>query len=194
MRSSYRQNGYEKVLRNLVYAFTPQKCVEIGVLDGYSTLAIAKGIKHTKKVCGHVSHLDAYDLWDDYEYNHGSMEEVQKMLRDEKVDEFVTLHKKDAYQVHKRYDDVSVCFVHIDISNTGDVLKKMIDLWYPKLTFGGMIVFEGGSEERDVVDWMITYDKAKIKPEVESNAIINTKFLYGTYYAFPSLTVLIKKL
>ena len=193
MRSSYIENNYGKVFENLVYAFTPQICVELGVLDGYSTLHIAKGIDHVGKVLDHRSHLFSYDLFHDYPYKHSIEKDVELMLEKNKVLQHVDLIHGDAYNAYKDFSDVSICLVHIDISNDGDVLKKMVELWYPKLTWGGMIVFEGGSEERDNVDWMVKYNKPKIKPELESNKLINSKFLYGTYNMFPSLTILIKK-
>lgn len=193
MRSSYCQNGYGKIFERIIYAYTPQKCVELGVLDGYSTLHIAKGMQHTLKVNHHLSHLNSYDLWDDYEYKHGDKASVQKMLVENKVEDFVTLYKEDAYKVADLYTELSICIVHIDISNTGKILRDMVDLWYPKLAFSGLILFEGGSEERDNVEWMAKFNKPKIKPELESNKFIKEKFIYGTYHQFPSLTVLRKK-
>lgn len=193
MRSSYIENNYGQVFQNLIYSFTPNVCVELGVLDGYSTLHIARGIKKAKEVKNHKSHLYSYDLFHEYPYKHSIRATVREMLKNEEVTAFVDLIHEDAYNAPKEYSDLSVCFLHIDISNTGEVLRRMVDLWYPKLTWGGMIAFEGGSEERDNVEWMLKYNKQKIKPELESNELINRCFEYGTYNQFPSLTILIKK-
>jgi len=49
----------------------------------------------------------------------------------------------------------------------------MMDLWSGKISPSGRIVFEGGSEERDKVEWMIKYDKKPIRsafPIIMSNA------------------------
>lgn len=193
MRSSYVDNNYDAIFEKITQIFLPQRCVELGVLDGYSTLAIAKGIKKAVKLSQHKSHIYSYDIWDDYEYKHGDIEKVRNLIIDNQVEEYVTLFKKNAFEVHEDYEDHTVCLLHIDISNDGDILNFMVDRWNDKLTYGGMLLFEGGSQERDEVEWMIKYNKKPIKPELETNAILNKDYIYGTYLAFPSLTVAIKK-
>jgi len=193
MRSSYIQNNYGAVFENTVKTFLPQRCVELGVLDGYSTLAIARGIRTASVLSNHLSHLHAYDLWDDYKYKHGSMEEVQKRLVEARLSEFVSLYKMDAYEVHKLYGTESVCMLHVDISNDGDVLNKIVEQWHTKLSMGGMLLFEGGSEERDKVEWMVKYQKKPIRPVIDSHEILNKWYIYATYNAFPSLSVFIRK-
>ena len=192
MRSSYIQNNYGEIFERTIQIFLPHKCVELGVLDGYSTLHIARGAREALKKSKHPMHLNAYDLWDDYPYKHGSRAEVTNMLQIHKVEEFVTLHKRDAFTVHEDYDKNSVCFLHVDLSNDGEVLRKIVDRWDDKLSFGGMMLFEGGSEERDNVEWMKKYNKNSIKKEIESNIILNKKYLFATYYDFPSLSVFLK--
>ena len=193
MRSSYIQNNYGPVFENVVKTFLPQKCVELGVLDGYSTLAIARGIRKAMILSAHRSHLYAYDLWEDYDYKHGKMEEVQDRLDSEELSEYVTLHKKDAFEVYKDYLDQSACLLHVDISNDGDTLNKIVEQWHTKLSMGGMILFEGGSAERDEIEWMKKYNKKPIKPVIEFHEILNKWYIYGTYNAFPSLSVFIRK-
>ena len=193
MRSSYIQNNYGPVFENTVKTFLPQRCVELGVLDGYSTLAIARGIRTASILSAHLSHLHAYDLWDDYKYKHGRMEEVQKLLVEARLSEFVTLYKKDAYEVYKDYEQESVCMLHVDISNDGDVLNKIMEQWHEKLSMGGMLLFEGGSLERDEIEWMKKYNKKPIKPVIQSHEILNKWYIYATYNAFPSLSVFIRK-
>lgn len=192
LRSSYIENGYGLVFEKTVEIFLPHKCVEIGVLDGYSLFHIAKGAANARKFSNHTPTIDAYDLWEDYEYKHGSMVAVQKMLDDNKLGEFVNLHKKNAFKVHEDYDQNSVCFLHVDISNDGDVLREIVNRWDDKLSFGGLFFFEGGSEERDNIEWMKKYGKFPIRDEILSNPILNKKYIYATYNAFPSLSVFLK--
>ena len=193
MRSSYIKNNYGAIFERLVYAFLPSVCVELGVLDGYSTFHIAKGILRAHRCRDHRSHLHAYDLWDDYEFKHGNKSDVESLLVTHELDQYVHLYKENAYKVSDLFCDKSVCFLHIDISNDGDVLKRMVELWHPKLTFGGIIAFEGGSEERDNVDWMKKYEKRSIKDELHRSEFIRKHFRYGTYLSFPSLTILMKQ-
>ena len=56
-----------------------------------------------------------------------------------------------------------------------------------------IIAFEGGSKERDKVDWMVKYKKKPIYPVIYKNKIINKYYVYGTYKLFPSLTVMMNK-
>lgn len=191
--SSYERNNYAEVFFAIVTAFRPVNAVELGVLHGYSALAIARGLKRNSVVPGVKAKLDAYDLFENYPYNHGNQQEVQERLKETDLEDFVTLYKDDAFKVHEKYTDNSVYFLHIDLSNTGEIIKKTIEVWDKKMVIGGIILFEGGSEERDKVDWMIKYNKMPIKQEIETNKIINTKYVYGTYLKFPSLTLLLKK-
>ncbi|HDZ77129.1 MAG TPA: class I SAM-dependent methyltransferase [Candidatus Omnitrophica bacterium] len=193
MKSSYIENNYGEVFETLIKCFRYPLAVELGVLDGYSTIHIAKAL-HINKLRWNVhGRLDSYDLWEDYPYRHGTMQDVQKEIEKAGVSDFINLYKGDAFKVADIYQDRSIHFLHVDISNTGDVLKRIMEVWDKKIYQGGMIVIEGGSEERDNVEWMIKYNKVPIKPELESNLIIKKNYVYGTYNAFPSLTVIYKK-
>jgi hypothetical protein len=193
MKSSYIENNLGQVLKAYIMAFRPRHAVELGVLDGYSTYHIAEGIKHIKDTENWAPLFDSYDLFEDYQYNHGSQQEVQNMLDSKSLGAFVKLQKGDAYEVYKKYGDMSIDFMHVDISNTGEVLKKFIELWHPKIANRCIILFEGGSEERDNVEWMVKYNMPPIKKEIDSNPIINKYYIVGTYYQFPSITMLMRR-
>lgn len=199
MRSSYIENNYGKILEEYVFGWQPSSFVELGVLDGYSTLHIARGIQRLEKLRNFAPKFDAYDLFEDYPHKHGNQEEVQKMLEEKGVSKYVNLLKGNAYEVHKNYEDMilderkGIEFLHIDISNTGKVIHDIMELWHPKIGQRGLIFIEGGSEERDNVEWMQKYNGSSIKKEIGTNEIINKYYIYGTYFAFPGLTVLLRK-
>ena len=193
MISSYLQNNIGEILLTYIKCFRPLVAVELGVLDGYSTSFIAQGLKINKERWGLNSHLDSYDLWDEYQYRHGDFDNVSKMLIDVGVNDFVTLHKGDAFSVWNNYADKSIHFLHVDLGNTGEILRDIMALWDRKIYQGSIILFEGGSEERDEIEWMKKYNKFPIKPELESNLIIKKNYIYGTYLQWPSITVLYKK-
>ena len=188
MISSYAQNNYAEVFYSIVTGFKPVVCVELGILHGYSTLAIARGLEKNKQ-----GHLDAYDLFDSYLYNHGDKEEVRQGLLEAGLESYVTLNKDDAFCVHNNYQDNSVHFLHVDLSNTGEIVRKIMQTWDSKMIAGSLILFEGGTEERDKVEWVSKYNKEPIKPELEKNPIIAERYIFGTYFKFPGLTVLLKK-
>ena len=49
VRSSYIQNDYGKLFQALISVMKPNTCVEIGVLDGYSTIQIGLALKSLVK-------------------------------------------------------------------------------------------------------------------------------------------------
>lgn len=192
MRSSYIQNNFGKIFENTIFAFPPRIAVEIGVLDGYSTVNIGAGLAKGFRFKGHRGHLHAYDLWDEYPYKHGCMDKVKEELRDRNLEEYVTLYKMDAFKVHEKYEDKSVDFIHIDISNDGDIIQKMVELWTTKIRNSGLFLFEGGSKERDEIRWMKEYNKKPIRPVLDSLDIIRENYIYGSYGKYPSLTIMKK--
>lgn len=188
IRSSYIPNNYGEVFESIIYTYPPIVAVELGILDGYSTYYIANAIKNNN-----LGHLYAYDLFEDYSFNHGIMKEVQEELDKRHLTDFVTLYKMDAFDAHKLYQDNSVHFLHVDLSNTGEIVRKIMEQWHKKIVHHGVILFEGGSEERDKIEWMKKFNKELIKAEIETNKVINDNYVYGTYLKFPSLSMLLKK-
>ncbi len=185
MRSSYTENNYGEVFRAIVDAFKPRRCVELGVLDGYSTGYIAQKLKEIGD-----GELHAYDLFEGYQYKHSNFKDIQ-----ERFSEYTNLRitQMNAFEVAKLYNPGAVDLLHVDLSNTGDTVKKIMDQWDEKMVQGGVILFEGGTTERDNIDWMIKYGCAPIKKEIETNEIIQAKYVYGTHLKFPGLTMLLKK-
>lgn len=193
MRSSYEQNNFGRLLKNYMVNLRPVNCVELGILDGYSTLHIAQGVKEEFLLYGIKTFFHAYDLFEDYEFKHGSMEAVKQLMVDNGVSDFVDIRKGNAYEVHHFYADNSLEFLHIDISNTGKVIRDLLELWHPKLAGRAILCIEGGSEERDNVEWMKKYNHPSLKAEITTNPILNKWYMYGTYFKYPSMTVGMKK-
>ena len=193
IRSSYSKNGFGRVFYETIREFPPRLVVELGVLDGYSTLCIAMALFMNFYKDGTIGKLFAFDLWDDYPYKHGDIEEVQKMLERAGVEEFVYLAKGDAFQVAKQFEFGSVHFLHVDISNTGGTFSKVMKFWHERMDMNGVIFFEGGSIERDQIEWMQKFQKSPIRQAIINDGTANSKYIYGTYEEFPSLTVMIRR-
>lgn len=194
MRSSYQINNFGTVFYYHVIAHKPSLCVELGVLDGYSTVQVAKGLRQNQKDGKCSGHLIAYDLWDEHEYNHGNRQEVLQRLEYEQVTNYVELRQGDAFEAHSDFKNESIDFLHIDISNTGKIFNQIFKIWDPKIKCRGLLLFEGGSLERDRVEWMIKYNKDPIKPAILNHTEFNRRYHYGIFEKFPSLTIGIKKL
>jgi len=186
VRTSYKKNEFGEIFYRLMRTYKPETVVELGVLDGYSTLHLAKGLSINGS-----GRLWGYDLWDDYDYKHGDMDEVYEMLRENRLSSYVTLMKGDAFDVHDEWADYEIDFLHVDISNDGKVIREIMELWHPKVS--GIIVFEGGSEERDNVEWMDKFDKESIVEELRTNKLINDNYVYYTYNDFPSMTIMFRR-
>ena len=191
MRSSYIQNGYGEILKYLVITNRPNLVIECGVLDGYSTLHIAQALKHNRKR-GIRSSFFAYDLFEDYEYNHGDAGEVITLLRENGVRNSCAVVHGDAFYYHNLYFDGVVDFLHFDISNDGDILIKMLETWGSKISDDGMIAFEGGTEERDN-GWIKKYNKKPIRPELFNNPLVYEKWNIQILNPYPGLTLMRKK-
>ena len=193
MRSSYIDNNYGEVFKAYVLGWKPANLIELGILDGYSTLAIAEAVKEMNFLYEMKAKLVSYDLFEDYEFKHGIKDEVESKIKESGLQDLVELRKGDAYKVYSDFEDNTVQFLHVDISNTGEVLRNIMELWTPKMIQRGLILFEGGSEERDNIEWMVKYNKSSIKREIETNKFINDNYIYGTYYPYPSMTIFLRK-
>lgn len=193
MHSSYSINNFAPVFRSVVSAFQPTLCVELGVLEGYSTVAIAKGLKENFEKGGGRGHLSAHDLFEEYRYRHAALDAARANIEAAGVQDFVTLYQQNAIEVADDYSDGSVHLLHVDLSNTGETVRWVMEAWDQKMVQGGIILFEGGTDERDQVEWMKKYGGTSIKQELENNKLIAEKYVFGTYMPFPGLTCLLKK-
>lgn len=193
IRSSYKENEYGSVFRALVLAQRPMLVVECGVLDGYSTFHIAHALRFNRKAWNIRSEFFAYDLWEEYEYKHGDFAEVEKMLKDQRLDDFVHLTEGDAFNVADVFTDESVDLLHMDISNNGETLIQTLEVWGSKLSQTGMIVFEGGSEERDNVEWMVKYGFRSIQNVLQTHPLVRSDWVFQVLSPFPSMTLLWRK-
>jgi len=183
VRSSYALNNYGWLFYSLAHIYRPQVCIELGVLDGYSLICTAAGLLDNK-----AGIIHGYDLWEDYPYNHARMDDVQNRVDSVGLTDFVKLHKADAYDVPvpEMWADNSLDWIHVDISNDGDVVEWALNVWRSKLRDGGLLLLEGGSEERDQVEWMVKYGKEPIAPVLAAWDDVYEMF---TFEPMPSLTV-----
>jgi predicted O-methyltransferase YrrM len=193
MRSSYIENDYSNIFSTTVVAYRCTKIVELGILDGYSLIALAGGMRSMHMTYGVQGHIDAYDLFNDYQFKHGNMQEVKTKLEENCLNEYVSVFQGDAYQVHDKYKNEEINLLHVDISNTGETVRRIMELWHLKIAKGGIILFEGGSIERDNIKWMLKYKKESINPEVMTNRTIQDNYDVKIYEPFPSVTMLKKR-
>ena len=99
-----------------------------------------------------------YDLFDDFPYNAADRKE---MLKKYESNYNVSILKGDFYESLNLFRDDSIDILHIDIANNGDTYEFAIENYLTKVK--GIMVLEGGSEERDNIEWMQKYEKPKIQ-------------------------------
>ena len=169
--SSYRKNNIGQTLYDIVTKLKPKKIIEIGVLEGYSTISMAQALKDLDE--GGI--IYSYDLFENYQYRNCAMDDVWDNVNKYGVQKHVRLHYKSFDEWLTDMYDFDL--LHLDISNDGDIISKIHNK-YPNQK----VIFEGGSVERDNIEWMIKYKKTKITEVQESckYKIIND--------AFPSLS------
>ena len=176
IKSSYHISKYDKVFQSICFILNPKKIVEFGILEGYSLDSFVN--------YGGDAIIEANDLFDEFPYNSANYDFVINKYRDYSN---LFINKKNFYNSVDDYEDYSIDILHIDIANNGDVFEFAIQNYLPKIR--GVMILEGGSEERDNVEWMNKYNKPKIQPVLKKydNDVIIT-----VLNDYPSLT-LIKK-
>jgi predicted O-methyltransferase YrrM len=167
IESSYKENNIGKTIFDTVLELKPNKVIEFGCLYGYSTVAIGLALKQLGR-----GHLVCYDLWEDYKYKHSTIQQTISNVARYEVQDYVTFTKMDFNDWVNNPEPFDL--MHLDISNTGDTILKA----YNALPEGSIVIFEGGSEERDNVEWMVKYKATpinSIKDEVNYK-VVNPQF------------------
>jgi hypothetical protein len=164
IESSYEPNNLGKTLYDWVVYLKPEKVIDFGVLNGYSTIALAMGCKENG-----FGKVKVYDLFEKYEFNGSNFDKLVKNLKLYGLIDWVEIEEKNFFDWVKEKEDFDL--LHLDISNTGDIL----DLVWGNFQ-GKHVIFEGGSEERDRVGWMKVYNKKPINQSRAKFKVINDKF------------------
>jgi len=159
--SSYKANRLGETLYNVVLEYKPKTIVEFGVLEGFSTIHMAKALRELDQ-----GHIFAYDLWDAYKFKHNTQAHAQKNIDEAGLTDLVTLLQLDFYEWLEDAENQHFDLLHLDVSNCGDIIEKTIQT-LEKAHKGRILLFEGGSKTRDEVDWMIRFNKRPINPVVQ---------------------------
>ena len=173
--SSYKKENFDLVFKDICKDLKPKSILEIGILDGYS---LSSFVRHTEN----TTNITAIDLFEDYEFKNSEFLEILNKFKNFKN---VNIEKGDFYKFHKlnyKFD-----LIHIDISNDGDVYDYALKNYLPQANKA--LLLEGGSVERDNVEWMVKYNKPKINDFLNN---LSGKIKFEIIEAFPSLTIIYK--
>ena len=162
--------NYGDIFEIILFLNKPKSILEIGILDGFSLDIFAKNTSSD-------TIIEAYDIFDEFNGNCASKD---FLLNKFKSYSNIKIEYGDFYKLHKNINNFDL--IHIDIANNGDVIEYALNNYISKLNENGIIIFEGGSIERDNIEWMIKYDKPKINPIVE-------KYNLKLIGSFPSVCI-----
>jgi predicted O-methyltransferase YrrM len=155
----------------------PKKIIEFGILFGYSTIAMAMALDEIGS-----GHIYANDLFDEYEFKNSSIKTTQANIDRYKLSKYVTLQKRNFEDWLKQPEDFD--FLHVDVSNKGDTIERLYEAIKGQILRGAVVVFEGGSEERDNVEWMTKYHQKKIRDTGVPFRVVDPRF--------PSISMILK--
>jgi predicted O-methyltransferase YrrM len=181
--NSWCNGVWDLFFYGIVRGLRPNKCVELGTYAGYSAYCIGTALQHNG-----FGTLDCYDLWEQYPYRKVSKAEAEKNLSGLPV----RLNQEDAFIAYSHYKNLSVDLLNIDLSNDGRTYRAMLENWYQRLSPKGIIIMEGGSEERDNVEWMVKFNKHSIIDILKSK-FVNNLYDFDVLTPFPSVTIFTKK-
>lgn len=180
LSSSYATRGYESLFYALVRALKPASAVEIGILEGFSLLSAGAALRDNG-----AGRITGYDLFDGYPYRHADAGQVTRQIAQLELERWVSVETSDVADVAARWDTVD--YLHVDVSNTGDTYRQVFRQWAGKVR--QVILLEGGSRERDNVDWMRQYGKAAIVPTINDLRRDYPGWSFTVLEPFPSLTI-----
>lgn len=181
IRSSYLNSvNYRDIFSTLMFGKKFNSIVEIGILDGFSLQSIVNNIDSSCTI-------NAYDIFEEFNGNHAESSKVIEMFKEY---DNVHIDYGNFYELYKTIPDNSLDMLHIDIANDGNIYNYVIENYMQKLKKDGILIMEGGSIERDNVEWMIKYDKEPIYPIVNN---LKDKYDICTVGNVPSITIIKQK-
>jgi predicted O-methyltransferase YrrM len=180
LHSSYSAHGYGSIFYALIRVLRPARLVECGLFEGYSLLSAGAALRDNG-----AGRIDGYDLFEAYPYRHAVREQVARQVTASGLGDVVHIHSADAGAVHALWDAVD--YLHVDVSNNGDTYRRVFEQWASKVR--QVIVLEGGSVERDNVEWMRRYDKPAIVPALADLEAAYPDWSFGVLEPFPSMTI-----
>lgn len=180
-RSSYHQEKFSKVFKALCFTQNPKRIVEFGILDGYSLDCF---LDSTSEDCL----IEAYDLFEDFPYNAANFGNISNKYSNVPTNR-LKINKGDIFN-SPDFIGNEIDIIHVDVANDGKVYEFCISNLLPLLSKDGILIMEGGSEERDNCEWMIKYNKPKIREILFKH---ENDFDIKVFSEFPSMTLIKNK-
>ena len=184
LTSSYKDHGYGHFLYALVRQLKPERCVEMGVLQGYSLLSIASALRDNQ-----AGSIRGYDLFEQYPFRSEPLANVEGRIGSCGLRNWAEVIRADADNIDagtKRLD-----LLHVDLSNCGSTYRRVFARYEPLVD--GVILLEGGSVCRDQVEWMGKFGKERIAPVVRELRNRYPQWTIAVLEPYPSMTVAVRQ-
>ena len=155
------------ILYNIVLIFKPKTIIEFGTEHGGTAIVMGLALKELNETEQHIGKVFTYDTFDhqskgeigsnpNFQYAKHNIENYYPSVK-----EFIEVDRGDFFAFNddsnKQYD-----LLYFDIDNDGDKLLEMYEKNISNIEQGSIVIFEGGSEIRDNVPWMIQKNKTKM--------------------------------
>lgn len=159
--------GWLPILYSLVLSLKPKVVLEYGTEYGGTAITMALALKELQESEGHVGKITSYDT-----FNFQSKGEIGSNPSYElaisninsfsiPISNMIDIRQGDFFEFNessnKEYD-----LLYFDIDNDGSKVLEMYLNNKENIEKGSVVVFEGGSNVRDNVRWMIEKNKVKI--------------------------------
>jgi len=184
LESSYNTSklSFYHMFQILVGTINPRRVVEFGILNGFS-------LKAFSEFCHKDCSIEAYDIFEKFNGNGANKKQIEGLFAD---NDNIKIGELDFYKGWRKYENNSIDILHVDIANNGDVYKFAIENYLDKVRVGGVIVFEGGSKERDGVKWMKKYGQPSINKYLDVLRKERSDLVVSIIDVFPSMTIVKK--
>jgi predicted O-methyltransferase YrrM len=141
--SRFYPAAYGRAIWDSVRSLRPRKMIEFGVHRGYSAIIAALAMEENGS-----GSLGAYDWWEDGRRD--GVDEAGLALRHFDrygVGSRISLRELDFFAWIRAPEPCDLLYV--DIDNDGDKIRSLYEGLRPQIEAGLVVLFEGGSEERD---------------------------------------------
>jgi predicted O-methyltransferase YrrM len=177
------------ILYNIILTFKPKTIIEFGTEHGGTAIVMGLALKELKETENHVGKIFTFDTFNYQAKGEiGSSPQFQHAKQNienynPSVKEFIEVNQGDFFEFNdnpnKQYD-----LLYFDIDNDGDKLLEMYEKNISNIEQGSIVIFEGGSEIRDNVPWMIQKNKTKMNDVNVPYTLLtpNQKYSCGIIY------------
>ena len=153
------------VMYSMILDIKPRVVVEYGTEHAGTAIVMGLALKELLETEGHIGVVYTYDTFEKQSKGEiGSAPNYNVALQNIKgygLEEIVKVNYGDFYEFcdnpNKEFD-----LLYFDIDNDGDKVLEMYNGCKNNIEQGSIVLFEGGSETRDNVGWMISKNKTKM--------------------------------